>query len=283
MPQHDLRHQARERLSQAKKLLKSSDEALLRYACLELRFCIEYVTYDQLEAYLAEVPDDTIRKWTPKQVISEMLEVDPHADQSATIAVGLEEIPGTPAEDMKIVGEDRRFSMKWANSSHNALGNFLHAPTLHQIESGHRPSSSTMAKKAKEIVDILDHILASPMSRVNIGHFYDFSCECGTRIRRRSGSFTQEQGIVCPNSKCRAIYDVVSDDGKTTSFRVRMQNYDCPECKTVNHIHVHHIKHGTIVACGACGERKMIMQQFTLSSLAERPGSSHEQQGSQAT
>ena len=273
MSQRNLRHQARECLSQAKKLLNAGDKVSLRYACLELRFCIEYIAYDQMEAYLAEVPDDAVKKWTPKQIISEMLEVDPQADQSATIAIGLEEIPGTPAKNMKIVGEDRRFTMKWANSSHNALGNFLHAPTLDQIDSGQQPTPSTIAKKAKEIVGVLDHILASPISRVNMGIFYNFKCECGASIKRRSGSFTKEQGIVCPNSKCRAIYDVVSDNGEIVSFCVRSHKFDCPECAAPNHICDHHIKPGNIVTCGACGDRKVIKQQFVLAPLDAAPGS----------
>jgi hypothetical protein len=50
---------------------------------LELRFAIEYITYDQLTAYIREVSGEALKKWTPKQVISELLEVDPEADCGA--------------------------------------------------------------------------------------------------------------------------------------------------------------------------------------------------------
>ena len=67
---NDLRWSASDCLERARKLLATGDECSVRYACLELRFCIEYVTYDQLVAYLAEVDDDAVRKWTPKQIIA---------------------------------------------------------------------------------------------------------------------------------------------------------------------------------------------------------------------
>ncbi len=132
----DLRQEARECLARAKTLLARNQIATTRHACLELRQAIEYLAYQQLEAYLNEVPDDAMRKWTPREVIAQMLEVDPKADKTSTLAIGIEEVPGERSKGMKMLGEDRRVTLKWANRSHNALGNFLHAPTLHQLETG---------------------------------------------------------------------------------------------------------------------------------------------------
>jgi hypothetical protein len=72
-----------------------------------------------------------------------MLEVDPKADRTSTIAIGREEEWGQLSKDMKVLGEDRRFTLKWANRSDNALGNFLHVPTLHQMETGKAPDHDT--------------------------------------------------------------------------------------------------------------------------------------------
>lgn len=63
----DMRHMARECVLRSKALLAAGDEASIRHACLELRFAIEYLTYDRLQVYLAEVPNDAVKKWTPKQ------------------------------------------------------------------------------------------------------------------------------------------------------------------------------------------------------------------------
>ena len=214
----NLRRAARECVSRARDLLARGDEPSARHACLELRFAIEYITYDQLQVYMKEVSDDALKKWTPKQVISELLEVDPYADQSCTIAFGLEHTYGIspPPEEMHLLGQDRRFSMKWANKNHNTLGNFLHAPTMHQIESGGAPTLADIIEKATDVANECEQILNSPVFHVNFGQFFNFECkDCSTPIRRRVGSLTPEEGVVCP--KCCATYMTSNLSIKTRS------------------------------------------------------------------
>jgi hypothetical protein len=270
----DMRHAARECVSRARELLARGDEPSARHACLELRFAIEYITYEQLQAYMREVSNDALKKWTPKQVISEMLEVDPHADQSRTIAFGLEHTYGVPPppEEFHLLGQDRRFSMKWANRNHNALGNFLHAPTMHQIESGGAPTAAAITEKATEVANECELILNSPVFNVNFGQFFEFECkDCSTQIRRRAGSFTPEQGVVCP--KCRAAYNVESAEGGEVRFYLRKSKYTCRACGAENWVGTHRVAHGAILECEKCGRKATIEQRFVLvvKDDAQRP------------
>ena len=57
-----MRNKARERLHRVKELIAQDDEIAASEACLSLRFAIEYIVYSHLEAYLAEVSDDTLLK-----------------------------------------------------------------------------------------------------------------------------------------------------------------------------------------------------------------------------
>jgi hypothetical protein len=249
-----LRHEARQCLERAKELLKQQESSAARYACLELRQAIEYLAYQQLEAYLNEVPDDAMRKWTPREVIAQMLEVDPNADKSSTIAIGIEEVPGEHSKDMKGLGEDRRFTLKWANRSHNALGSFLHAPTLHQIETNSTPDHTKMRDKAEEVASVIEHTLATPIYNANFGNFYEIGCACRRQIKRRAGSFKIADGIVCPNVECRAIWDVVSEEGRSATFRQRQQAYACHQCKETNYVDSQRLKPGLLIRCD-CGAR----------------------------
>ena len=61
---------------------------------------------------------------------------DPLADQTAHIAVGIEEEYGMPSKDMQPFGVDHRFTVEWPNKTHNALGSYLHEPTISQHKSG---------------------------------------------------------------------------------------------------------------------------------------------------
>jgi len=206
-----------------------------------------------------EVPDEAMRKWPPRQVIAEMLTVDPHADQTSIISVGIEETYGVPSSNMSVFGEDRRFSLKWANTNHNALGNFLHAPTLFQIESGQTPSAEKILKKAKEVATTIEHIVSAPIFNINFGVFYEIECNCGGHFKRRRGSFKREDGIKCPS--CGAIWDVVSEDAGAsedqTTFKKREVSYVCFACGMTNYIGVHNVKEGVVFIC-KCGAKSQV-------------------------
>lgn len=261
----NLRHKARECVSRSRKLLARGDEYSVRYACLELRFAIEYITYDQLTIYISEVSDETLKKWTPKQVISGMLEVDPRADQTKGIAVGQEHTPGVapPPSEMQFLGNDRRFSIKWANKNHNALGNFLHAPTIYQIESGETPTLLAMTEKATEVANECDQILQSPIFHANFGRFVELDCQdCNTHIRRRVESITPELNVVCP--KCQATYDIKSVEGEALQFILRAERYTCPYCNAESWIGDHHVTDGAIIKCSGCGKTALLEQRFFI-------------------
>jgi hypothetical protein len=268
----NMRENARFCLERAKAFIAQSDEDSAKHACLELRLAIEYLVYQQLQAYLAEIPDEAMRKWTPRDVIAEMLTVDPHADQTSTISVGIEERCGEPAKEMKVFGEDRRFSLRWATSNHNALGNFLHAPTLFQIDNEQRPSGAKMLKKAGEVAETIERTLNTPIFNVNLGLFYTFDCDCGRRVKRRSGSFRQEDGIKCRS--CGAIWDTVAETegvspGQTT-FKERKISYPCFACSAMNHVGIHHVKEGQVFVCD-CGAKAEVT--LTLHPLDDEPRS----------
>jgi hypothetical protein len=47
-------------LARAKALLDAGDTTSLRYACLELRSCMEEATYEKLRAYAPRLPRDVL-------------------------------------------------------------------------------------------------------------------------------------------------------------------------------------------------------------------------------
>src|SRR5262245_481600 len=100
----DMRQLARDCVVRARALLAEGAEPHVRYACLELRFAIEYLAYSYLDVYGAEISDAALEKWQPRRVIDEMRAIDPHADEPATISIGLEETPGVAASEMHVLG-----------------------------------------------------------------------------------------------------------------------------------------------------------------------------------
>jgi hypothetical protein len=163
MHKPDMRWKARDGVEGAKTLLANGDEPSARYAYLELRFAIEYLTYDLLQTYREELPYDALKKWQPRELIAEMRTVDPYADCRSRLEVGPEVIPGEPppTEGWISLGEEHKFSIEWANKKYNALGNYLHAPTLHQLESGNAPTLAVIIARATEILHECEKVLNS--------------------------------------------------------------------------------------------------------------------------
>ena len=74
-------------LKRANDMLSTNDDSLLRYACLELRFCLEDIAYRKLSTYAKRLPDEVLKTWQPPQAFRALLEFEPYADQTTTIRI----------------------------------------------------------------------------------------------------------------------------------------------------------------------------------------------------
>jgi predicted RNA-binding Zn-ribbon protein involved in translation (DUF1610 family) len=255
----DLRSKANDALDQARMLVESGDEAQIRHGCLELRFCIEYLILDRFRWYQEYIDDEAAKKWTPKKVIEELLENDPHADTTAQIAVGIEKEYGVPSDDMHVLGTDHRLRLKWANSNWNALGNFLHAPSLDQLTSGAVPSLPVMKARAGDIIAHLTKVLATPVWNVSGGEIFELKCEdCGIITKRFAAKVEKDQSLTCKTPDCGAIHDLV--DGSKAIFRVRQKPFKCPKCEHEALFRAHFVEAGNTLICEKCDTRWRLFQ-----------------------
>lgn len=252
-----LRQNARECAARAKGLLDQQNSASLRHAALELRMAIEYIAYQVLASYLAETPDEVMEKWTPRDVISQMLEVDPHADKSSSIRLVREGKSEGDLGETALAEEDRRFSLRWAHKNHNALGNFLHAPTLLQMKSEGGSNEDKIRAKLDEICVTINHILSAGVFNANFGSFLTFQCECGREIKRRSGSFSAEKPLVCPNAECKAIWDAQQTEDKEWVFKKHRAEYTCVSCGSNREVPYHILAPGLNILC-KCGAKTKV-------------------------
>lgn len=260
MPNINYRGRAREHVAEARARLAEAGEAAARQACLALRMAIEALTYQNLLAYLAETPNSVMAQWTPKKVMDELLAADPHADQSATVFIGLQAAPGEPSEDMQFVGEDRRFTVKWGNKAHNALGSFLHEPTIRQTEQG-KATEADARLKAAEIADELDRILATALFGVNIGEFISFECVCGFHVKRRTSVLSHDAKVNCGGCGRHWIYQELEGD-PAYGFIPDGYSFPCLNCTKTCQVEAHELGEGEIITCAACGAKAEVYTQL---------------------
>jgi hypothetical protein len=267
MASHDYRHRAREHFKSAKARLLEKGIQAARYACLELRMTIEALTYETLETYLAEVPNSAMKQWTPKKVIDELLALDPHADRSSVIFVGVEETPGVQSSNMQLLGEDRRFTVKWANKAHNALGNFLHETTISELDKGKDDSETTIRTKVAEIVSELEGTLSRPMFKSNFGSYISYQCGCGFIIKRKQEALTSGTSVACAGCGRRYTYHL-SQNPTQYIFEPDRYEYERASCKKKSHIEAHEVEKLPTLTC-ECGAKAQISRAYAIDPIVD--------------
>jgi hypothetical protein len=148
---------------------------------------------------------------------------------------------------MKVMGEDRRFTLRWANRSHNALGNFLHAPTLHQLETGNVPDHGTMREKAEEIAAAIEHTLATPIFTLILAIFFTYRAFVEETSSAGRAASPRRPASCARMLNCRTIWDVVSEEGGKVELRPRQTEYVCPGCKETRDLMSQKIKAGEVI------------------------------------
>ncbi len=269
------RQSARKHKENAEEFASMADGKGLRAACLELRMAIEALTYENLQTYTSEVGGSAMEKWQPRKVIDELLYIDPHADQTAHISIGREEEYGEPSKNMQILGTDHKFTVRWANKAHNALGSYLHEPTISQHKAGKSAQDEKMKVKVNEILAELEPLFASKLWGANFGQFVSFDCECGFKIKRKQQFFEDGKELSCANCGRLYEYEPAGDrwhvELATMSFPCLGEN--CSERQTIAR---HDAKPGFEKVCQKCGSKHVVQSQLAVALKVPHPNNSDE-------
>jgi hypothetical protein len=212
-----------------------------------------------LQVYREELPYEDIKKWQPREVMAAMLSVDEFADKSGTILMVREATSGVVDDDTPRIslGTDHRFSLKWANSNHSALGNFVHAPTIEQLEKGKPTPLAKIVKRATEMITECERVLNSSTYNFNMMNSFTLECTgCKEKTLIRIHDPQQKQVATC--RKCSAQYDVEFGEGQTVKMKLHAEDWDCPSYTTQNFVGLHLVKEGNTVTCTNCGHEMKV-------------------------
>ncbi|SBW83251.1 hypothetical protein PVE_R2G0877 [Pseudomonas veronii 1YdBTEX2] len=250
------RSRARAALASAQSELASNEDQHLKYAALELRMAIEAVTYDRASAYKSEFPPQEYETWQPKKVMAVLLEIDSTADSDSTISLGIEPSPGERPEVMHDLGKEVVFNLKAIKRHYDALGNFLHVPSIKQTLSGSLPGPEKIRNRCEEIARDLEEVLASKVFNSTLGIFSSFDCaECRVRIRKRMPR--DKDQVIADCFECKASYTITrTSDGKFET-ETRTQEIPCPNpgCGHPAVIFPREVSEGEYWICEKCGGR----------------------------
>lgn len=254
----NFRQRARDSLERAKTEIASNDSDRLKYAALELRMAIEAVTYERAQSYGDELPPSAYQTWQPKKLMQVLLEIEPRADKPSSIAYGIQDAPREPAKQMTFLGGEQVFGLKAIKGHYDALGSYLHSPTLKQLEEKGTHDAVRLKERCAEIVTALDEVLSSRVFNINFGNFTSIECmnsECGEPIRKRHPHGVEVLAAKC--YECNADYEITADANGEWLWRPMVEEVSCPteSCGEVIKLWQHEVKSGSHWRCRGCNNK----------------------------
>lgn len=251
------RKTAKDHLLLAEKELNSGKPERVFYAALELRKAIEAITYDKAHAYKNDLPLETIETWQPKKVMELLLEIDPHADKGGTISFAPEDGKGNLKGPFKELGTENVFSLKDIKKNYDALGNFLHTPSIKQVNLGKTHDEKKIKIRCKKIHKELGKVLSSTMWNSTFGPSSTLKClRCSKPIRRRLNTLKIGDKTSVKCFFCQADYEIEILKDQEVNWTPIQVDITCPkeDCKNEMLVWPDKIQIGNHFKCGKCGE-----------------------------
>lgn len=251
----DFRRMAHDYLTRAKAEMASGDDHRLRYAALEIRFCMEAITYGRAQAYKSEIPPEEFSTWQPRKVLDYLTEIDPHAALTSTITITPEVTPGVPDPAAKPItfGTDVALTVNDLKKHYSAIGGYLHPPTLDKIDEPDALNPARLRKRCEDCIAILGNVLSSQAWHFTVGQFSEMSCKrCGKTVRRRLHP-QDEQAVDTRCFECNAGYTIEQKDDMVI-WKSKVEQVSCPTtgCSEKIAIWKDQIKPGSYWTCNGC-------------------------------
>ena len=264
------RSDARLQLEAAKTELANPDDARLKYAALSLRMAIEAITYDRALAYKEEFPPDEYETWQPKKVMAVLLEIDAFADADRAISIGKEVQFGVQAPVMGPLGSERVLNMAAIRQHYDALGSFLHLPSIKQMKDGAVVDTVRLRQRCEQLATLIGEVLASSVFNVNFGNFARFDCfGCGKPIRKRVPIEDADTAARC--FECPATYMITKTEDGQMDIRAKREDLSCGAANCTGTVRVWEAdlqpdKHWTCTVCGGRNHLVLALQYRPPSS-----------------
>jgi predicted RNA-binding Zn-ribbon protein involved in translation (DUF1610 family) len=244
----------------AKLLIAEGTIVSLRYAALELRYCMEAITYEKLGASASHIPPHIVDTWQPPQAVKMLLEYEPEADKGFVIFAGIEEEYGKPSSNMEFVGEHKAFGFSWLRKHYNKVGGYLHNSQKKETKT---ESATEVQTYLRSVADEIEHVLKGSIIGGWMDNVHKIDCvRCGQPVIAGDKTLKKTRDIYCHNPNCRAEYfaNVDAEHG-SVSFVLKVTRFDCAKCGVEIPIENRMIDIGYEFKCDKCATKHRIEER----------------------
>ena len=242
-------------LQRARNLLTSAGDDSLRYACLELRFCIEAITYEKLDTYSRYVPATVCEKWQPNHALKMLLQFEPDADEDFTLYVSPESEPGKPTGNWTCLGQHNAVKLSWLNKNYNKLGSYLHVKMGNRNKVETAEELSAIRKDIERMVSELEPVVNSDIVGATLATRIQFKRQACEHLSLVNADVLRKtRRATCINQQCGAEYNASEDADGGWQFKLEMTSFKCLRCGKTSFLENQHIDVGKRFKCNRCGE-----------------------------
>jgi hypothetical protein len=254
--------------ARAVELLSRQDDSVLRYACLELRGCLEAVAYDKLMVYKKRLPR-SVYKWQPPKLFKALLQIEPDADQSFVLRYSKESEPGVSTGDWKTFGEHRTFGIRWLDANYHKLGNYLHAPFPDEHGTVKQTDPKALREYVEKLIRELAPIVASSIDS-SLAEIVEFQCiRCQQPIACNLKGVKRSKAATCLESNCGAEY-FADDSSEPIKFVLKAMDFKCLRCDKPITVESRFLKVGYEFKCSECQSvHSLVSRQWGYGILDE--------------
>lgn len=246
-------------LNTAAELLKSGQASKYKYAALELRFCIETITYKKLDFYSKLLPSSVKKIWQPGKFFSALMRLEPKATKDFSLSISREKTPGVAVKPTHFLGEHKTFDVKWLSKNYQKLSKILHARAIED--------EFDIESYLKEVIDILKPIVNSSLD-CTLEQRISLPCDkCGSNIPINLEIIGKIKEYECLEKKCGCINFLIKEEGK---LKLQQNGFEFPcKCKKNIYLRSGELKVGDRFRCENCGQLFMI-DAFKATAVDEK-------------
>jgi|TARA_R110002033_G_scaffold127057_2_gene168644 hypothetical protein len=246
-------------LDRAKQEISKNTTVHNRYACLELRQCIEALAYKKIHAYRSRIPIEAYKKWQPLNILKVLRALEENTEVDKYFKFYEENEKGALGKEL-FSFEQKELTVSFINKHYHKLSSNLHVPFKEEYP------KSNLRIYLIELTTQLEAFV-NAKSYCTVSNIITFNCSCCDKpIARNSLNVEENTKVQCFNAQCGAQYTANKRDDDKFEFKLDKAIIGCV-CGEEIQIPTHALKEGLHKTCPQCTQKYYIAKPWSFTEM----------------